>query len=137
MSLRAGKSICIWSAKVFSICSNNLHYDLFIICYLDSIFRCTHPKFPTIMDCLQVSNPAVLNTLIDQKQIEQILLIDSEREAQQLLSRPENVPRNCKFAYTLGSGSGSNQYFPAPSYRYSITCTVLSHTYYICMILPI
>ena len=94
-----------------------------------SIFRCSHPKFPTIMDCLQVSNPAVLNTLIDQKQIEQILLIDSEREAQQLLSREENVPRNCKFAYTMGSGSGSNQYFPAPSYRYySILSTVHSRT---------
>ena len=65
------------------------------------------------MDCIVVNNPVVMNCLIDQKSIERVLIIDSDRDAMQILKDERTVPKNLLFAYTLQN----NQYYPAPSYR--------------------
>ena len=65
------------------------------------------------MDCIVVNNPVVMNCLIDQKSIERVLIIDSDRDAMQILKDQRTVPKNLLFAYTLQF----NQYYPAPSYR--------------------
>ena len=75
--------------------------------------KCMTKEYPTILDLLEIANPNVTNCLIDHKNIEKILLMDHDRQAQNLLSSTHKVPRNCKFAYT----GDMNQFYPAPMYR--------------------
>ncbi len=75
--------------------------------------RCYHREYPTIVDLLEVKNPTVFNCLMDQRNIDQILVIPTGRQAQELLSAVENVPANCDRALT----EDMFQFFPAPNYR--------------------
>ena len=75
--------------------------------------KCRTNEYPTILDMLEIENPNVTNCLIDHKNIEKILLMDHDHQAQSLLSSTHKVPRNCKFAYT----GDMNQFYPAPMYR--------------------
>lgn len=75
--------------------------------------------FSAIIDHLDVDNVNVANSLIDNKQVEKILIVPDERQAQELLK--SSPPRNCLYACTHGSGGGAGgnygQYYPAPNYR--------------------
>lgn len=66
-----------------------------------------------LMDVLIIEDPDVANVLIDLQQIEQVLLVRSETDAQYYLSDASRVPRNCKLAMT----KEGNRYHPDPSYR--------------------
>nr|CAD7586499.1 unnamed protein product [Timema genevievae] len=72
-----------------------------------------HNKYSTMLNALIITHPVVANCLIDQYELERILLIPSDTEAHDLLSKQNNVPRNCRRAIT----KDGNEYFPAPSYR--------------------
>ena len=66
-----------------------------------------------LLDMLIIEDPEVANILIDLNNIEQVLLIRNEADAQDLLSDLHNVPVNCKNAIT----KEGNKYFPDPNYR--------------------
>ena len=70
-------------------------------------------KFPTILKLLEIENANVANALIDLAKVERIIIIDREREAQDLLGSVQTAPRNLLYALTLDY----NQYYPAPNYR--------------------
>nr|CAD7401671.1 unnamed protein product [Timema poppensis] len=72
-----------------------------------------HNKYSTMLNALTITHPVVANCLIDQYELERIVLIPSDTEAHDLLSKQNNVPRNCRRAIT----KDGNEYFPAPSYR--------------------
>ena len=48
------------------------------------------------MDLLEISNANVSNLLVDKKNIEKIIIIGRDREAQELLKSTDTVPKNCK-----------------------------------------
>merc|ERR1711974_62006 len=75
--------------------------------------KCQSQRFSTVFDKLEFDNPNVANCLIDQKRIEQVLLIKEDKAAMELLKDVSTVPKNCIYAYT----NGFNQYYPAPNYR--------------------
>ena len=56
---------------------------------------------------------SILSLLVDQKNIDRIIVVPKDGDAQRLLSRRENVPKNCFYAIT----ETGYQYYPAPSYR--------------------
>ena len=97
----------------FCLVARHNRFELLTLPIRISGGRCYHDKFRTIMDCIVVNNPVVMNCLIDQKSIERVLIIDSDRDAMQILKDQRTVPKNLLFAYTLQF----NQYYPAPSYR--------------------
>lgn len=65
------------------------------------------------MDMLLIDDPDVANILIDLCNIEQVLLIGEDRDAQCLLADSRTVPNNCKSAIT----KEGNTYYPDPNYR--------------------
>lgn len=65
-------------------------------------------------DVIQVSDPVVMNCLIDQKSIECIVLVDDTQKAINLTQDEENVPENLNFVILLNPYS---QFYPAPNYR--------------------
>lgn len=69
--------------------------------------------FPAIIDLLDIENPNVSNCLIDQKHIEQVLIMRRDAEAQEVLKSVRTVPPNCQYALTCDF----NQFYPAPMYR--------------------
>lgn len=71
-----------------------------------------------LMDVIKVSDPVVMNCLIDQRQIEQIVLVEDTETAIGMTQDVENVPENLLRAVLLKPLS---EYYPAPNYRsYSI-----------------
>lgn len=71
-----------------------------------------------VMDVLRVSNPVVMNCLIDQSRIEAILLTEDEAIAMRLTADEENVPTNLLRVMLLKPFS---MFYPEPNYRsYSI-----------------
>lgn len=67
-----------------------------------------------LMDVIKVSDPVVMNVLIDHKLIETVVLVESTETAIELTQDIENVPQNLKRVVLLKPYS---EYYPAPSYR--------------------
>ena len=68
---------------------------------------------PTLVDLLEVKDDTVFNCLVDRSKVDQILVIPTDRQAQQLLGQEENVPQHCERAVT----EQGFQFYPAPRYR--------------------
>lgn len=66
-----------------------------------------------LLDMLIIEDGDVANMLIDTAHIEQILLIQEDRDARYYLSDVNKVPRNCKSAITREG----NKYYPDPNYK--------------------
>lgn len=67
-----------------------------------------------LMDVIKVSDPVVMNCLIDQRHIEEIVLVDSTEVAIGMTQDLENVPQNLLRAVLLKPFS---EFYPAPNYR--------------------
>ena len=53
--------------------------------------RAQSNQYPAIIDMIQTDNPMVANSLIDQRGVECILLIESGKDARQVMD-PDNQP---------------------------------------------
>ena len=72
-----------------------------------------------LMDIINVSDPVVMNCLIDQKRIESIVLVESTDTAIELTQDACNIPQNLLRVVLLKPFS---EYYPAPNYRsYALT----------------
>ncbi|XP_030832189.1 structural maintenance of chromosomes protein 6 isoform X2 [Strongylocentrotus purpuratus] len=69
--------------------------------------------FPGFLDIVDVSNPVIFNTLVDQRGVESILLIERSKDARASLRQP---PRNCREAFTI---EGDQVYAGAEQRYYS------------------
>lgn len=67
-----------------------------------------------LMDVIKVSDPVVMNCLIDHRRIEQIVLVEDTDKAIELTQEVENVPQNLLRVVLLNPMS---EYYPAPNYR--------------------
>ncbi|XP_025110368.1 structural maintenance of chromosomes protein 6-like isoform X2 [Pomacea canaliculata] len=77
-----------------------------------SKFRVRDSPYPAVLDVIQCDDPVVLNTLIDQRGIENIILITEAAEARNvMMHRP---PSNCNEAFTREG----DQLFCQPTFRY-------------------
>ena len=71
-----------------------------------------HDRYSTLIDCVDIADANVFNRVVDSCNLERILHIPTEAEAQGLLSSVTTVPRNL-----LHANVPSYQYYPAPNYR--------------------
>ncbi|XP_070194388.1 structural maintenance of chromosomes protein 6-like isoform X1 [Littorina saxatilis] len=77
-----------------------------------SRFRVKGTNYPTVFDIIECEDPVVSNALIDQRGIENIILIPESAEARQvMMNRP---PTNCKEAFTRES----DYMYCKPTFRY-------------------
>lgn len=67
-----------------------------------------------LMDVIKVSDPVVMNCLIDQKRVESIVLVENTDDAIELTQNIEDVPQNLFRVVMLKPLS---EYYPAPKYR--------------------
>lgn len=67
-----------------------------------------------LMDVIKVSDPVVMNCLIDQKKIESIVLVENIDDAIELTQNTEDVPQNLFKVILMRPLS---EYYPAPNYR--------------------
>ncbi|XP_071477308.1 structural maintenance of chromosomes protein 6-like, partial [Diadema antillarum] len=70
--------------------------------------------FPAFLDIVAVSNPVIFNTLVDQRRVENILLIERSQDARQFLRH--TPPPNCREAFTMAGDqvyAGAEQRFYA------------------------
>jgi len=70
-------------------------------------------EFKSFLEILDIENPEITKMLIEVKFIDKVLFIPKDTDAQKLLKNQSTVPRNCKFAVTLGR----HKYIPAPNYH--------------------
>ena len=75
--------------------------------------RVSSPKYTTLIDCIDTTEPTVFNTLVDRVKLEKIIIIDSAVEAQSILKNTETVPKNLMYAVV----NAKHQYIPAPNYK--------------------
>ncbi|XP_076651994.1 structural maintenance of chromosomes 6 isoform X2 [Halictus rubicundus] len=76
--------------------------------------HCTRsPDYSNLLDAMDISDPVVANSLIDQREIECVLLIPTSKEAANIMSDGSKVPRNCKRAFT----QTGDTFYPDPDYR--------------------
>ncbi|XP_028252481.1 structural maintenance of chromosomes protein 6 [Parambassis ranga] len=59
-----------------------------------------HPQYPSVLQALEISDPVVANCLIDQRSIENILLIKNRTEARRVM-QGRNPPQNCLQAFSI------------------------------------
>ncbi|XP_075238134.1 structural maintenance of chromosomes 6 isoform X2 [Lycorma delicatula] len=71
-------------------------------------------KYRSLLRNIRITDPVVANCLIDQLAIEQILMVPGIDEVLKIMENEHNVPRNCKFAFTLDA----DYVYPAPNYRF-------------------
>ncbi|XP_067678031.1 structural maintenance of chromosomes protein 6-like isoform X2 [Haliotis asinina] len=69
-------------------------------------------EHPCILDMLTIEDPVVANTLIDQRSVENIILIADNKEARRVMQHCP--PRNCKQAYT----KVGDEIYCHPTFRY-------------------
>ncbi|XP_056019651.1 structural maintenance of chromosomes protein 6-like isoform X2 [Ostrea edulis] len=80
-----------------------------------SRFRAQSDLFPAVFDMVECNDPVVINTLIDQRGIENILLIEDKVEARTVMDPDVQAqPRNCQEAFTVEG----DQIYSKPSLRY-------------------
>ncbi|XP_059153148.1 structural maintenance of chromosomes protein 6-like [Physella acuta] len=77
-----------------------------------SKYRVRSERFPCVLDVIKCDNPVVINTLIDQRNIENVLLIEDSNVAREVMLR--NPPTNSRECFTLGG----DQVFCTPTFRY-------------------
>uniref|UniRef100_A0A3B4A2C9 RecF/RecN/SMC N-terminal domain-containing protein n=1 Tax=Periophthalmus magnuspinnatus TaxID=409849 RepID=A0A3B4A2C9_9GOBI len=70
-----------------------------------------HPEYPSVLQALEIEDPAVANCLIDQRGIETVLLIKNRTEARRVI-QGRNPPQNCTQAFS----KDGDQIFPNRSY---------------------
>ncbi|XP_076300336.1 structural maintenance of chromosomes 6 [Lasioglossum baleicum] len=76
--------------------------------------HCTHsPDYSNLLDAMDISDPVVANSLIDQREVECVLLIPTSKEASDIMSDASKVPANCKRAFT----QRADTFYPDPHYR--------------------
>ncbi|KAK7485360.1 hypothetical protein BaRGS_00023459 [Batillaria attramentaria] len=80
-----------------------------------SKFCVRNSQFPTVLDILQCEDPVVANALIDQRGVENVILIADAGEARTVMMR--RPPTNCKEAFTREG----DQLFCLPTFRYYST----------------
>lgn len=68
----------------------------------------------SLMNLISVSDPVVMNCLIDQVRIETILAVEEQNLAIHLTSQSENVPRNLQKVVVMEPFS---EFYPMPNYR--------------------
>lgn len=62
---------------------------------------------------MEITDVTVANTLIDQKSIEQVILIPTSEEACNVMDKFQSVPRNCRQAIT----KHADLFYPDPNYK--------------------
>lgn len=67
-----------------------------------------------LLDLINVDNPHIFNTIIDQRNIEKILVTESNDHAKDITSKKENVPPNLSRVILLEPYC---EYYPAPLFR--------------------
>ncbi|CAG5135892.1 unnamed protein product, partial [Candidula unifasciata] len=77
-----------------------------------SKYRVKSDKFPCILDVIKSDDPVVINTLIDQRGIENVLLIEDSNEARNVMMR--QPPVNARECFTMVG----DQAFSVPTFRY-------------------
>ncbi|XP_059501691.1 structural maintenance of chromosomes protein 6-like [Stegostoma tigrinum] len=76
-----------------------------------------HPDFPTVFECLEISNPVVANCFIDLRSIERILIIKSNSRAREIMQQ-QRPPANCREAFTAaGDQVFPNRYYSSETDR--------------------
>ncbi|XP_048842118.1 structural maintenance of chromosomes protein 6-like isoform X2 [Brienomyrus brachyistius] len=76
-----------------------------------------HPKYPTVLQALEIDNPVVANCLIDMRAVETVLLIKSNQEARQVMQAGA-PPTNCREAFTKdGDQVFFNRYYSCEYHR--------------------
>lgn len=100
-----------------TIITSAFHHKVYDV--RDGKAQIDHSVGRVLMDGIKVSDPAVMNLLIDQKLIDTVVFVDSTETAIELTQDIENVPHNLKRVVLLKPYS---EYYPAPSYRsYAMT----------------
>lgn len=72
------------------------------------------PRYPNLLENLEIEDADVINCLIDQRSLEKIALIDTNNEARNVMMNAAAVPPNCTEAFT----AQGDQLYPAPDFRY-------------------
>ncbi|XP_030643222.1 structural maintenance of chromosomes protein 6 [Chanos chanos] len=76
-----------------------------------------HPRYPTVLQALEIEDPVVANCLIDMRGIETILLIKNKSEARKVMQNGP-PPRNCREAFTReGDQVYTNRYYSSDMQR--------------------
>lgn len=71
------------------------------------------PGCASMFEMLDVSDPVVMNFIIDKKSVENILLMPSNEVAMEIMLEQRNVPKNCKHGVTVEG----DFYYPDPNFR--------------------
>ncbi|CAH1773617.1 unnamed protein product [Owenia fusiformis] len=74
--------------------------------------RARHDQYDTVLDVLEIEDPVIINTLIDQRTIECVMIIPSSEIARKTMMY--NPPHNCKEVFTIEG----DQVLSKPSFRY-------------------
>lgn len=80
----------------------------------NGIVRIDESNGRILMDIIKVTDPIVMNCLIDQKAVETVVLVEDSDSANVLTENQHDVPRNLKKVYLL---QPFTEFHPAPSYR--------------------
>ncbi|XP_036596475.1 structural maintenance of chromosomes protein 6-like [Trichosurus vulpecula] len=76
-----------------------------------------HPEFPTVLTALEIDHPVVVNTLIDMRGIESVLLVKSNPLARRVMQAQE-PPKNCSKVLTAcGDEVFENRYYSCEESR--------------------
>ncbi|KAJ8270525.1 hypothetical protein GJAV_G00115940 [Gymnothorax javanicus] len=96
---------------------NNLKRPQIIVSeFSDSMYNVSgravqHREYPTVLQALDIQDPAVANCLIDMRGIETVLLIKDSRDARQVMQGGQ-PPKNCREAFTIdGDQVYINRYY--------------------------
>lgn len=95
-----------------TLITNMLYFSIFPQRHNVSNSCVQSSEFSSLLDMLEISDNIVANFVIDQCEPENTLLLPTSDDAYRL-GDVQNVPRNCRRAYTLPG----DFFQPAPNYR--------------------
>ncbi|XP_022314343.2 structural maintenance of chromosomes protein 6-like isoform X1 [Crassostrea virginica] len=102
------------------VCNDRHRPSIIVSRFKNSVYdisklRAHSERFPAVYDVIDSQDPVILNTLIDQRGIENILLIEDKVEARTVMDPDVQAqPRNCHEAFTVEG----DQIHSVPSLRY-------------------
>ncbi|XP_012944778.1 structural maintenance of chromosomes protein 6 [Aplysia californica] len=101
----------------FSVCPRSRRPTVIISAFSDHPYnvtstRCQSDRYQCVLDVLKCDDPMVVNTLIDQRTIERVVLIEDSGEARTVMQR--HPPRNARECFTLEG----DQVYSEPTFRY-------------------